>query len=47
MKCEECIHCKSYYFDEYDADTWCELEKPYFTTFKEIKCKDFKKNSKE
>ena len=26
-RCDDCEHHRSYYFDEYDADAWCNLEK--------------------
>ena len=37
-RCSDCIHFKSYYFDEYDADCWCFI----FDEFKEDYCENFK-----
>lgn len=39
--CEICEYGNSYYFDEYDADAWCDKENDAFD-LTPIKCKDFK-----
>jgi len=38
-RCDDCVNWRSYYFDEYDADAWCDLEN---NTEVEC-CYDFKK----
>lgn len=37
-RCSDCVHFKSYYFDEYDSDCWCEI----FDELKEGLCSKFK-----
>lgn len=37
-RCSNCIHFKSYYFDEHDSDCWCEI----FDELKEDYCEKFK-----
>lgn len=37
-RCSDCVHFKSYYFDEYDSDCWCEI----FDEIKEGLCSKFK-----
>lgn len=37
-RCSDCVHFKSYYFDEYDSDLWCEI----FDELKEGLCSKFK-----
>lgn len=36
-RCSNCVHFKSYYFDEYDSDCWCVL----FDDLKEDYCEKF------
>jgi len=38
-RCESCIHFKSYYYDEYDADVWCEI----FDGLKYENCEKYEK----
>ena len=38
-RCESCIHVKSYCFDEYDSDVWCEI----FDEFKKGYCEKFER----
>lgn len=38
-RCSNCIHFKSYYFDDYDADCYCSV----FDDLKKDYCKKFKK----
>lgn len=38
-RCSHCVNFKSYYFDEYDADVWCEI-------FDELRYEDCEKYEK-
>ena len=42
VDCNKCIYCKSYCFDEYDADTWCTKDKPQFRIFESVVCEDYR-----
>lgn len=39
IRCESCIYFKSYCYDEYDADVWCEI-------FDELRYEDCEKYEK-
>ena len=42
-RCSDCIHFKSYCFDEYDSDCWCSI----FDELKEDYCEKFEKSNDE
>ena len=43
IRCESCVYFKSYCYDEYDADVWCEL----FDELKYEDCEKYKKRLDE